>query len=72
MNVPEHVDRLTDGSAGNETENLLLLSLGRRRTRRKQRNAANVSATPFSLLKKQEGGEKDFWKRATRTRTDQD
>lgn len=76
MNMPEHIDRLTFDCSGNESENQVnsllffssprgaLLFLGRRsrRRRREQRNAAKVSATPLSLLKKQEGGEKDLGK----------
>lgn len=65
MNVPECVDRLTEGSAGNEIENPLLFFPGRRKRWRRRRKLRN-SATPFSLLKRQEGGgEKDFWKRET-------
>ncbi len=74
MNVAGCIDRMTFGSAGNESENQLnsfffllfpcprgaLLSLCR--MRRKDSNAANISAPPFSLLKKQGGSEKDLGK----------
>lgn len=73
MNVPECIDRLTFGSAGNESENQVNsfwlfstpkgapLCLGRGR-RRKDSNAANVSAPPFSLPRKRGGREKDLGK----------